>query len=550
MRNEDDPFLSSLHDKNLETQKKGFITSMYPYIRWILVLTVVALSTFTSSATYPHLPGLRTTVPTGFERTKHIGNSSLYEIRTESNDSYGLGNIIIANLTASSRFELGQHYAKLLGNETYETYETFIRSVFPKEELRVLFEAFADWLWQEYASKYVPSEFQEELDGMRNMSSGLHPTVDVLSRRFNTLANLPADSQNIVSMLEFELEKSLSPGVRDILNGVIDALDKCTWCSGRHFAPWAPGCDSFAVWGSRTREGRLFSSRNLDWDKDTGIARHKLITLIHLVNEPAVPSYATFGFASGIGALAGMSAAGITTSEMNLDNSETTFDGPPFPLRLRMVLERARSLSDARTVWEETNNTDSMNFLIASGFERDAFEIEAIRSYSAFFHANDPIEAAATCRVETERFGGTCGDAFPNVTSERTIHIGSPLTDAVWRTNHAFHPTIMHTQEPLFNDTTFRYMLLKNLFDDFNNTKIDDNEALTITSILAVKGPNFLSCEPSQFADGGSNIMSIVYAPHRTNAHAWVAFEDGTGDEWVPAACNPYVRIDFDSGWW
>ena len=42
-----------------------------------------------------------------------------------------------------------------------------------------------------------------------------------------------------------------------------------------------------------------------------------------------------------------MSASGISVSEMNLDNSRTTFDGPPFPLRLRMVLERASSLRAA-----------------------------------------------------------------------------------------------------------------------------------------------------------------------------------------------------------
>ena len=33
---------------------------------------------------------------------------------------------------------------------------------------------------------------------------------------------------------------------------------------------------------------------------------------------------------------------------MNLDNALTTFDGPPFPLRLRMILERATSLSTAK----------------------------------------------------------------------------------------------------------------------------------------------------------------------------------------------------------
>ena len=37
--------------------------------------------------------------------------------------------------------------------------------------------------------------------------------------------------------------------------------------------------------------------------------------------------------------------------------------------------------------------------------------------------------------------------------------------------------------------------------------------------------------------------MSIVYDPSRTTAY--VAWEDGTGKAWRPAACNIYVKLDF-----
>ena len=64
-----------------------------------------------------------------------------------------------------------------------------------------------------------------------------------------------------------------------------------------------------------------------------------------------------------------------------------------------------------------------------------------------------------------------------------------------------------------------------------------------------LKGPNFFSCDASQFADGGTTIMSVVYAPG--DGHAWVSWEDATPQrtEWVPAACNPYVRIDLKRFW-
>ena len=146
---------------------------------------------------------------------------------------------------------------------------------------------------------------------------------------------------------------------------------------------------------------------------------------------------------------------------MNLDNSVTTFDGPPFPLRLRHVLEDAASLSEARSIWEATNNTDSMNFLIASARERSALAIEAIggrfaasaphQAFSAFFADNSTIERRATCTVGTKE-GGTCGTGFVTTpaTSAGLKPIGAPLAEAVWRTNRATR-LIIHHQSPRIN---------------------------------------------------------------------------------------------------
>ena len=64
----------------------------------------------------------------------------------------------------------------------------------------------------------------------------------------------------------------------------------------------------FAVWGGRTEESALFSARNLDWNKDTGINKHKVVMVI-VPNDGGIPS-ATLGFACLFGTLAGMSAKG------------------------------------------------------------------------------------------------------------------------------------------------------------------------------------------------------------------------------------------------
>lgn len=151
-----------------------------------------------------------------------------------------------------------------------------MQATIPNVAERMLFEAFADWLWSSFSAPHVPIEFHEEMAGMRKATpSGAKLGLDKVMQRVSTLGNLPADPQNIITMLQHELEKGVSPAVALLLNAVIDRLDKCSWCdldadSGRSRLPTSPRCDAFGVWGSRTRNGRLFSSRNLDWKKDTG----------------------------------------------------------------------------------------------------------------------------------------------------------------------------------------------------------------------------------------------------------------------------------------
>ena len=64
----------------------------------------------------------------------------------------------------------------------------------------------------------------------------------------------------------------------------------------------------FAVWGSRTEGGSLYSARNLDWNKDTGVNKHKVVMVV-VPDDGGIPS-ATLGFACLYGTLAGMSAKG------------------------------------------------------------------------------------------------------------------------------------------------------------------------------------------------------------------------------------------------
>jgi len=325
--------------------------------------------------------------------------------------------------------------------------------------------------------------------------------------------------------------------LKAVINDIIKLLEKLV-----------SGCDAYGVWGSRTKSGLLYSSRNLDWNTNTGIDQYKLVVVYHIDDEKVLPkAYASIGFAVGLGALAGMSSLGITTSEMNLDNSLVTFNGLAFPLRLRYVLERSMDLNSAMGVWNSTNNTNSFNFLIGSAVDamkgNGAFALETIMGYTSVYGANNEKEIQSTYYCAQNDCKG-----WTNETG--VIHIGHPITEAVWRSNHAFDSTIMNTQESLFNDTVFRYDLMHDLFVDLqsNNQLIDDQVAVAIVATLGTKGPNFMSCDPTNFPNG-ENVMSIAYAPGprddiSKNGHFYVAWEQG--GNWRPAACNPYVLFSFD----
>eukprot|EP00331_Platyophrya_macrostoma_P013477 CAMPEP_0176408802 /NCGR_PEP_ID=MMETSP0127-20121128/2155_1 /TAXON_ID=938130 /ORGANISM="Platyophrya macrostoma, Strain WH" /LENGTH=511 /DNA_ID=CAMNT_0017788131 /DNA_START=3 /DNA_END=1538 /DNA_ORIENTATION=+ len=476
--------------------------------------------------------------PQSYAVLKTSNQSVLYGLTLPDNVTYRETQPFVTKLKGT-RFQIGYDYASLLASETSYTLSTFMNSTTSNATVQRSFLTFATYLWDHYYVKYIPAGFLEELRGMDAwyqdaVSSGTLPS-DVehapsnVTRWFNVLANMPADPQNIISAMEDEIEHGWPKWLKDIVNEIISVLENL----GHH-------CDAYGVWGSRTVGGRLYTSRNLDYNSNTGINKYKNV-IVYEIQDPVlvIPPYASIGFTFGLGALAGINMAGITTSEMNLDNSRTTFSGVPFPMRLRYVLEGATNLETAMTLWNHTNNTNSFNFLIGSASDGAAFALETMRRFTGVFPANSPIEAAATYDCGVPPDVDTSCAQWTNETGN--VSIGFPLPEAVWRSNHGMNPVIMKTQEPLFNDTVFRYNLMHNLFVDYaaDDILIGDAEALRIVATVGTKGSNFLTCAPQQ---GGSNVLSVVYVPGEHRFYA--AWENGSGQNWSPAACSGYIHFD------
>jgi hypothetical protein len=406
-------------------------------------------------------------------------------------------------LLEGTPYEVGQAYGTLLGKTTDFLFKTWVAEKFPKEIDLVVASALLDWLWDEGLSKHTPPELQDELRGIADKAGDVKDLVKKVTR-IVTLANLPADTQNkervILDLVlngddgaserlsrscgapcagALEDPAAMAQVAARFLGAVARRSAKGSSASGAaaEAREHGPGmCDYFAVWGQHTEDGRLFSSRNLDFDRDISNATGKLVTVVRYSGADYVP-YATFGTAGFWGALAGMSAAGITVSEANLDNSDVSFRGIAWPLRLRQILASAQSLDDARSIWAQAANTGAFNFLVGSaidvnnttpggGAAKAAMALETTFKHTSEFHGQDLVEDSATfsCACElvsvdppecvngTTQDGVSCNWPFSN----DTVSIGASLPEAVFRSNHGLHPATMATQEPLWNDTVMR----------------------------------------------------------------------------------------------
>jgi hypothetical protein len=420
--------------------------------------------------------------------------------------------------------------------------------------------AFTDWQWREYLSVQVPTSFMQEISGFGAGAAlaGSSDGAAVLGRA-TTLANFPGSITDLVYVLADEFGITYDPIAREEGNplqaaAASDALRAVAAAIAAHpvgarmslalrsaksvsqshaesplhwllSLEWPlMQCSMMGMWGSRTTTGRIFSGRNLDWLSNSGINRAKYVVVWR---PPGGIAHATVGFAGLQGALTGMSAAGLTVHEANLEEKQESFRGFPWMLRLRWIMAQARNLTAAKSMWAASNNTVGFNHAVASAVDRNMYVMETEARYTAYFEANDPREAAAMYN-----------------TSAGLVQAGFPLTEALWRTNHGYDPKIrqdfLWSQGPK-TDSQYRYDIIHDQIAAYASagTPIGPLQAINVTSLPGDKGDDFYHCGATH---KGSNVLSVTFDPEvGAMFAAWEAFE---GALWRPAACNTYVQID------
>lgn len=463
--------------------------------------------------------GFKVSDVVGYQLLNTSQSSALYTAQLNISNAYD-DPIYILDLHGD-RYSMGFDYGFMLGQAIKTNYDTFLANLLgtsaQAEIERIVLEMAIDWQWSDYLSKQTPQIYLDEIRGMADGAAkqGI-ANADKMVSRMIVLANAPGDLNDFVYIL-----------IREWFNTGPNMTASTTKVKD----PKGLQCSMFAIWGDRTVDGSLYSARNLDWNQDTGIARYKLITVYHPTGAIA---HATLGYVGLVGALTGISAAGLTVHEANLEENEITFSGFPWLLRLRYIMEYASNLTAAKQLWESTNNTVGFNHMIASASDRSGLVEETMFGYTAYFQDNDPREKAATYK-------------YSNGTS---VPIGFPLPQAVWRTNHGYDPTIRAHYEWSQSPESWsmqRYMMFYNYFSEFESQgqQLTELDALTITAIVGDKG----SATPYQCQNAvqGSNVLSATYHPAVNRMYA--AWENGHKTTWRPACCNTYAVFDM-SHWW
>jgi len=323
-------------------------------------------------------------------------------------------------------------------------------------------------------------------------------------------------------------------------------------------APPGPACTMFSVWGSRTVDGKLFASRNLDWVSQTGMHEDRLVTVY---KPDGFNAFVTMDYAGVVGALAGMNEKGIAFSEIGAFSASEEFDGTPWVLIARRVLEEAGSLEEGVALVEQAKHTIGYNYMVADG-DPDHFGTKDFRPRAAVIETN--FECCETFYEDDPKERQACWtDPGGN-----PVPYGLPLREAVMRADTAFgartralqaadngpgNPendgdprkgsTYLECHVPMHDlirayetGRSYVYPLRGTIvLEEGAPRAIGPQEAMTIAATVA---HNTEKLDESDW-----NVMSVVYAP--TDLDFWVAFETRHPDgHWTNAPDSGYTAFN------
>ena len=273
--------------------------------------------------------------------------------------------------------EMGRQAGVLVGEQVPALWQTFVASfaselgMDPDSAEDAMMELL-DGAWG-HMLPYIPPSYVELIMAM-NSAAG-YDEDDCIPCRVVAITNISdLDFDSTAGLLT--MSSGVSGDLEDYYAGQGASASLSVPTATRHAGPAGPfqTCSFFSAWGGHTQDAHLLASRNLDWSSDTGIANHKLLTIFHPEGEGAGHPYATIGYVSLLGALAGLSSEGIAVAEVGSTGVLARLTGEPWVIRHMELLEHATDLDEAllyhtNQVGDGLNRppTIGYNFMVAYG---------------------------------------------------------------------------------------------------------------------------------------------------------------------------------------
>ncbi len=132
-------------------------------------------------------------------------------------------------------------------------------------------------------------------------------------------------------------------------------------------------CSGFAVFGTATKNGKLYHGRVLDYMTTIGLQDSATTFVVRA--EGQIP-FANVGYAGFIGSVSGMNAEGISLGEMG-GKGEGQWDGAPMATLMRRAMEECDTLKEVQELWTNSPRTCEYYYVFADGKTNEAVGVAA-----------------------------------------------------------------------------------------------------------------------------------------------------------------------------
>lgn len=147
-------------------------------------------------------------------------------------------------------------------------------------------------------------------------------------------------------------------------------------------------CSGFAVFGSATKDGKLYHGRVLDYMTTIGLQDAATTFIVRPAGHFA---FANVGYAAFIGSVSGMNAEKISLGEMG-GRGEGLWDGAPMATLMRRALEECDTLAEVQDLWRNSPRTCEYYYVFADGETNQAVGVAATPESIEFIEAGEGHE--------------------------------------------------------------------------------------------------------------------------------------------------------------